>query len=604
MPNLERIGQPQSSRAKDLSDFIRDEIERFRAGEITRISTNEELRERFGYTQASTFYPTLKREGLLEERKKIKEQGGQTKEGQETIIPSYEWAWMIGILAGGGHVNPKGQISTYTSDDDFLQVTRSVGTRLFEENPTVKELRKSKDGTSYRMVSFYSTKLARQIGDLRRDKYPETIIEKHPWILKDQKYIVGLLSGVFDTRGFVSESQQSITFLTSFPNVTSFISELLVRAGIKKPTVKYSQQGKKVMGVGIYNIADRKKLAEIIYSRVPAKQSKLDGIRKKESKGRGSDDDVIDEWLNLIKILGHVPNSVEITRLKKEGKTRFSLQVYMDRFGKERDRKSFLKVRERLMAITEISDDEKITDKTEVARQAKPQKEMPRKEKKASKPKKLEKAKSVDQLFEEYMIARAISLRDLGRLPRIKDFSELKRRGIITRTAHTIANYFGRRSFPLAVENLEIAVKERLGSGRYRKYIEEKVLTRLATLEEAVLPNERNVGRPAKPKQEVPQGKKERKGWKRVESPDELVAEYEVAREVCIKEKGRLPTIWDIDDLIQQGLVQHTAHTLANYFGNRSYPKARKNLERIIAEREAEKSDNESFGSQETQIFP
>lgn len=359
MPNPEQVTEyvPRTIRAKELLSFAKEEVRLFDTGEIDRISDNEELSNRFGYQKGASFYYLLKRGGLLAERRRIKQVGGSLKQGQLTLAPSYETAWMIGVLSGGGNVNHiNGAISVTESDRNFLDVIKSRGERLFGVESYEDTLRKTRDGQLYQHVHFYSRGITRQLGDLRRDTWPQSIQEKHPWITKDPRYITGLLEGVFDVRGLV-HPYDAIIFLTSYPNVANFLAELLIRIGVDNPIIRYKEKEREnVMGVGIYNLKDMKQLAQNIHSNIPRKEGMLEVIREKEPRKRGfkakkfSDEEVVLDYFRARQALGHAPSSSEIIQLKRDGIIRCSNTVFIQRFG---NGESFVIARTTLEKITQ-----------------------------------------------------------------------------------------------------------------------------------------------------------------------------------------------------------------------------------------------------------
>jgi len=58
---------------------------------------------------------------------------------------------------------------------------------------------------------------------------------------------------------------------------------------------------------------------------------------------------LLTEWQRLVTLLGHPPSSKDISRLKREGMTRFSITMYKQEFGEG----SFTKAKEALATITE-----------------------------------------------------------------------------------------------------------------------------------------------------------------------------------------------------------------------------------------------------------
>lgn len=438
----------KESRQQPLAEYVRTEIDELRSGQISRISTNDELRARFGYSRTTSLYPILRKHGLVEERRQIKEQGGQ----KEPIVPSQESAWMIGIIAGGGSNDLRtGAIVISEKDEGFLQTVKSTGERLFETRGNIHVLRTKEDGTTYKYVSFHDKDISRQLGDLRRDNWFQTVVDRHPWILRDDRYIASFLGGIFDTRGLIAP-RQGIILLTSYPAIANFLSELLTRLGIENPRLRYKGKDKqKLIGVGIYGRKDIKIFADLIYSRKSEKEAKLEILREGETvklaSRATSEEDIINEWLRLREVFDHYPRSSEIARLKKLGQTKYSVTVYRNSFGAG----SFVKARQRLESIINSQTGEqteaplpKIRVYARHTRGSDAETYSPR-----------------EKLIEEYKRAREICLRDENRLPQICDIARLRDRGIVDYTAHTLAIYFGDRSIVKARENLERILAER-----------------------------------------------------------------------------------------------------------------------------------------------
>lgn len=477
MPNPEHQS-PRHLRKQQLINFVQEEISKFQSGEAQRISTNEELRSRFGYARIGSFYHAFQTAGLIEDRRKIKEQGGQHK---ESITPSQEWAWMIGVLAGGGHNSLKtGAISVTEYDTVFLQTIKSTGERLMGIHGNIHPLRTTEEGATYKAVNFHSNAVSRQLGDLRRDRWFRTIIDKHPWILKNQRYIASFIEGIFDTRAIIG-SGNVIIFSTSYPEIANFLSELLIRLGIENPLPRYKEKAVKILtGIGIYS-RDVTTLAKLIHSRKPKQEAILDHLRQLEPK-------------------------VSTTHQRVS------------------NQKKIPSINNRVAMKNET--DKPASDKT-----------------------------TLELLITEYRKAREICLKEKNRLPTILDIAELRALGVVTYTAHTLANLFGDRSFVQARESLEDIIAK----------------SEVNQVTEIPAPRIRVYARRAKEDGSVKYDPRER-----------LVEEYNRAREICLQEKGRLPMIKDIAELRERRILSYTAHTLANYFGSRSFIRARDYLEETL----------------------
>lgn len=451
---------PSPEHKQPLVEFVRTEIDEFHSGNISRISTNAELQARFGYLRTSSFYPILRRVGLLEERRKIKKQGGQ----KEPIIPSQESAWMIGILAGGGNNNLRsGAMVLSDKDKSLLQAVKSTGERLFEIRGNIRTLRTKEDGTVYNCVHFHNYAISRQLGDLRRDRWPQTIIDKHPWILGNDSYIANFLQGIFDVRGLIAP-QLGIIITTSYPAVANFLSELLTRLGIENPLPAYTAKDKqKLKGIGIWRKTDMKLFADQIHSRKPEKEAKLEIFRQRESARSVNPPIVvrrspankayllIDEYKKAreisLKIRGSLPTILDIAQLRHQGVVHYTAHTLANHFGDG----SFIRARQRLEDILSNQEGEH----TEAP--------LPKMRVYARHPRgsNTEIYNPGERLIEEYSRAREICLRDKNRLPQICDIAELRDQGIVDYTAHTLAIYFGDRSFVSARENLERIIAQR-----------------------------------------------------------------------------------------------------------------------------------------------
>lgn len=474
---------PKEFRKQALVEFVRIEIAEFHSGDTSRISTNDELRAKFGYSRATSLNPMLRKYGLSEERKKIKEQGGQ----KEPIIPSQESAWMIGILAGGGNNHLRSGAMTISDEDEsFLQTVKSSGEGLFETRGNINTRNVKKDGTAYKYVSFHKRDISRQLGDLRRDRWPQTIIDKHPWILRDNRYVASFLEGIFDARGLIAP-RQGIILLSSYPVIANFLSELLTRLGVENPLFRYKGKDKqKLIGVGIYRHKDIKVLAGQIHSRKSEKEAKLEILRqddKTEIKRRAMEQGKIPAELetapkqnvkvdrkiredkptlkkvNLLigeykkareislKGRNRLPTMLDIAELRQQGVVDHTGQTLAIYFGDG----SFVRARQTLESILS----NQASEQTEVP--------LPKIRVYARHPRgsNAEIYNPKEKLIEEYSKAREICLRDKNRLPQIYDVDELRDQGIVDYTAHTLAIYFGDRSFVKARETLERIIAER-----------------------------------------------------------------------------------------------------------------------------------------------
>lgn len=327
MPNPENY-----QRAENLRNVVRQEIEDFGLGKIPRLSNFPELSRRFGYASPSASRTILVSSGLLEERQLAK----QSRFGFST--PGTEWAWMIGVLAGGGYVGQSGEISVRSDVPQLLDTFKSRGEIIFEIPSRSREQEKKTKMSvvTKGVVAFYSTQIASVVGDLNLDNWPSTVIDKHRWILEHERYSWKFIEGFFEKRGAVygrtvgrGTKSYMILLTTSSATGANFLAELCVRLGIETPTVRKSYQPR---GVTLNRSSDMNLLANNVFPVSPQKESLLVKLRDHlVHKGRDivySDQEVIDEWIRLQAILGHAPNSRELRRLKQDGISKYSPVVF------------------------------------------------------------------------------------------------------------------------------------------------------------------------------------------------------------------------------------------------------------------------------------
>lgn len=352
MPTLENY-----QRAEALRKYVRQEVEDFRAGRVPRLSNFAELSERFGYGSYNTSRTILATSGLLEERTSAE----QNRFG--LLTPSTELAWMIGILSGGGYVGRTGEISLRSDVPELLDTFESRGETIFGL-PAQRTERSKKSGwgtiVTKDVVAFYNTTSASALGDLSRNNWSSTVINKHRWILEHGKYSWKLIEGFFEKRGTIygrtagrGTKGDCILLTTSSPEGANFLSELCERLGIENPTIrKFSKPIKGVQGVTINRSVDINVFANNVYPISPDKEALLSNFRDRVvRRGRTilySEQEVIEEWTRLAELLGYEPSLGDLKRLKQQGVSKYSPAVFINRFGQG----SWSKARETLKALT------------------------------------------------------------------------------------------------------------------------------------------------------------------------------------------------------------------------------------------------------------
>ncbi|MFH1535824.1 MAG: hypothetical protein ABIC96_02005 [Patescibacteria group bacterium] len=422
-------------KAQQLINYSKDEVENFKSGDVDRLSSINELSAQFGYSPR-TVYEVLSLSGIAKERKLLKK--------DKEFIPSDDLAWMLGSLSGGGTVDQsRGAILVNRTPRAFTQKFQSVGERLFGINA---KLHRDKP-------IFYDNETAQKLGDLRIWSWPNTVLERHEWILTNQRYIWSFLTGLFDARGSIRGEENPIIFHSKYSNVVNFTADLLVKCGIERPTILPTKQDlEEVQGVAIFNAKDKKTFATNVHSVIPEKEKMLREYRKESFRVSRvqveSERELIAEWKKLYDSLGHIPSAAEINMLKRNGKTRWSHGAYNYRFGRGNIAAStgrYSKAVESLLSRCfpeETTEELLSTRRHHFAQQYK-------------------RAVSLGQLIEEYGTARRVCLEERKHLPTVLDIADLRRRQIITRVAQTFSNYFGGGNFLLARDNLEAIIEAR-----------------------------------------------------------------------------------------------------------------------------------------------
>lgn len=354
-PEFDKI-RTLSNRRQRLLHFLQNEEERIATGVQTGPSSYKELGTLFSYSPKNI-------SRVLRETRISREGRQGTKEKEcELPSPSRELAYFIGLLSASGQFNVNmTNFALYRSsarNKDILPIFISIGESLFKINASViPRHNKVVNGRSYQeneIIIFNSSKATRFLGNLRKSKWPQTILEKHEWILSNQDYTWGLLEGYFDCHGGAYKDQGNrIVLRSSSKNDCLFILNILVGLGLKEPKLQILNRASEgVGGVVLAYLDDARMFAEKVHSRLPHKERLLEHYRHRVDKSslpRISDEELIVEWVRLQGVLGHWPNSSDLLRLKKSKSTKYNLRTYVKRFGNG----SFVRVYENLGRIAQ-----------------------------------------------------------------------------------------------------------------------------------------------------------------------------------------------------------------------------------------------------------
>ncbi|MAG59398.1 hypothetical protein CMO96_01225 [Candidatus Woesebacteria bacterium] len=336
------VSLPVSVQRERLLNHVQSEIGLLQTGQIDRLTSMAQLGIEFGYAE-NTIHRYLRDANLLEERKTAR------LESKIRIPPSYNLAWMIGVLACGCTVRDNGLMELASKDRPLLLAFKSRGEDVFKKNAT-RQNKNSLPG--YQTMRFGSKKIVGFLGELGREGWTETVRDRHDWILKNDSYVWGFLEGVFETRGWCSINSRVIGLTTTYQNVANFLAELLVKSGIEHPDFQHHGAMREgIIGVRLQRLNDLRRFAENVHSVVPEKEERLEQCRRLVSR-RGyhaiyTDQEIIDDWKFATELLGRSLTTTEYKRLDREGKVQCGLVTLCKRFGSG----SFPKARENLNRI-------------------------------------------------------------------------------------------------------------------------------------------------------------------------------------------------------------------------------------------------------------
>lgn len=370
---------------------------------------------------------------------------------EQALQPSRELAWAIGLLASGGSVNLRTGAMFLTSPDLSLQSAYiNVAGNLFRTNLTWQTIR-SKSGE--RQIPYFNkADIARGLGDLRRAVWPSTIVERHHWILEDQRFSWALLTGIFDNKGvFSGTDRRCLIIPTSFKQVANFMAELMTNVDIQNPVIlrsSFNREG--VQGVAIANIRDQRRFANNIHSVVPEKEQALEAIRSDTTRrprnlAPFNEIEMVAEWKRLYDLLGHPPNVTDISELYSEGKTPWSAGVYARVFGRtgtNKGRRSYEVALEKLAFACGIDPKD-----SQAIRYRRPDSKYTH-------------IKDTSDLVTQYRQLKDRTLQEQGHLPTTRDFEKARKAGLVAYSRVTFANYFGNGSLVHAIANLEEIIFE------------------------------------------------------------------------------------------------------------------------------------------------
>lgn len=333
----------RNERVKNLVDFIRQENNQFKTGELQSLTQRSDLAQRFGYRDNSGVLYVLKTYGLLEERNTLEKQSKRVE-----ISVSNESAWMLGVLAGGAYIKTTipiaCSINSGEKDNEFIEKFIPIGEHFFQTNAYISYGNSEERRSATKDVRFYNANVISSLGDLRRDYWKETVQTRFDWILQNSQYSWSFLEGLFERTGNIGKrvidkgGRLQLEFFTKNLNNATFLIELLVNLGISEPAISYEDIKKqKIRSIKITNIADMKIFANHIHSIVPEREELLKAYRqldpeKERDTKQVSDEEALKEYEYLVRVLGPNLTLSQIDRLRRDNRTKYSSGIYR-RFG-------------------------------------------------------------------------------------------------------------------------------------------------------------------------------------------------------------------------------------------------------------------------------
>lgn len=260
-------------------------------------------------------------EGLAIKRKQAQE------EKRHTPLPQTEQtAWLLGHLVSPRHTNPTQLLVTSTAPETASKVSTTIHD-IFKLKPSSVAETQTKHGVST-LKRYSSRDVVARLGNLTPDEFGTRALRDYPWLFNDENMTWHFLEGLFDERGNIVN--RSLVVFTTSQVFGDFIKGVLSNAG--------AQDLKEVRNnTGLTRIYTRdhdslKLFAANIHSSDPAKEQKLDELRKHEFKVK-SPYEILDIWKAISQNLGRPAQLSDIEANYREKKIPWSPSLFKRFFG-------------------------------------------------------------------------------------------------------------------------------------------------------------------------------------------------------------------------------------------------------------------------------
>ncbi len=314
---------------------------------VRPMMTNKELAVKYRYPDEAAVSLILRKYGLGELRAQLKDDekvAGYT-EGSDV-------AYIIALLATNGSIEMrKGNITLSSTDPGLQEEFVRLGRRIFNKDA----------GNNGRKKRFGNMPVALKLGDLRESNWAHTVRERHGWIFQNDETFIAFMRGLVDGGFFIGDEKSAncVYFESAHEDAVLFVQTLLERMGVITSYVNKRSKGvgrSPAFRLAFSTAEDRKIFADQITSVVEKKEKRLALFRDiniEHMWRRISDEDLIEDWIKMTRLLGREGISTyDVRELRARGVEGFSVQTFIRRYGIADDgRRSFTVASRRLREI-------------------------------------------------------------------------------------------------------------------------------------------------------------------------------------------------------------------------------------------------------------
>lgn len=205
-------------------------------------------------------------------------------ESVSRLVASPEFAWVLGVLCGGGSRNDN-KVTVSTQYDFFAEIFAYRASCVFEVEPKHLTAIDSKNGKKRHTVIFKRQALARDVGDIRTYNWARTLFKLHPWILADSNNITHFLSGYIDKNSSIQAPfkgrRHNISLGIKTHESFEWLNEALLSIGVQGAYIaRKNKNTQEIQALNIGTFAGLYTLASQVSSFIPHKEYLLSVYRK------------------------------------------------------------------------------------------------------------------------------------------------------------------------------------------------------------------------------------------------------------------------------------------------------------------------------------